>query len=402
MRLVRRVWTASKDWIQSLSNRLSRRADLLSADGPVSGRREASLLVFLPALTFGAVCLASAMSGVAYRPRCNSSSNFIANLFFQKTHPSTCQSVPFLSDVPTVILSFTSPFALVSYRLLRRRLASLLGSLEGTGLLTPQSGGAGLVKGIRRLERAVDLTPLTRLGLFATSVAMVTWLYSRNLRDGHLFNTLGRPGPNGGTTADALRETWWANYHHHPALAVVCVSIGSVGVMYALRASWLYMILGGVLYITRNAPPDTLPLHYVPRWKDKSYGWSPVTGVLMLIYVSTVNFAISMVSVFDMLRNETWTLGVAVFFALLGVISNLAIILMSLFRMVAAHQAVEQRLRESLSSASLTTQEYVVAASELVAWKRIPVASFSGSVVKITPGLYAVFQFVRTFSSGRP
>ena len=381
-----------------------RRLDFLAADRPVSGKQELLWLALIPTLTFVAVFLFAALAGVAYRPGCNSATNFIANLTFQAEVPSTCRSVPFISDIPMIILSFTSPFALVTYRLLRRRLASLVEALGKTGLLDPENAPTKkFTDGIRGLERAVDLTPFRRIAVFAVSMAMVTWLYSRDLVDGHLFNTLESTVGDVGINADHLRETWWANYHHHPLLAALCIFLGSIGVTYALRSGWLFVRLGIVLFVTLNAPSDTLPVRYVPKWKDRSYGWSPVTGVLMLVYISTTSFAFSMVSVYDMLRNEPWTLWVCMFFMALGIASNTTLILMSFFRMVAAHRAVERRLRMEVSdglshgSETMTSPEYVIAASELITWRRIPVASFSGSAIKVLPGLYALFQFARVF-----
>ncbi|SDM16856.1 hypothetical protein SAMN04488074_117131 [Lentzea albidocapillata subsp. violacea] len=299
-----------------------------------------------------------------------------------------------------IILSITSPFAFVAYRLLRRRLASLFNALKSTGLLLNSHESTSKISGgIERLERVVDLSPVRWIGIFSASVAMTTWLYWRNLREGDLFNTLATTAADGSTNTAQLRDSWWANYHHHPLLAALCVFIGSIGVMYALRAGWLYLRLGFVLWATRKTTPEDLPIHYVPRWQDKSYGWSPVTGVLMLVYVSTINFGISMVSVFDMLRNEKWTLAVAGAFTLLGIVSNLTIIWTSIHRILAAHSAVGVRLRKELSDRTapptLTPEEAFFARQELATWRRIPVASFVGSAIKILPGLYALVQFAR-------
>ena len=387
--LARRAWTRLGDLVG--------RVEVLPPTGPVSARREALCLTLIPFATFGLVCLLAWSDDVLYQPGCRSVGNFLASLFYQPAVGSACQSVPFLSDVPMVVMSFCCPFAFVTYKLLRRRLAGLSPALESTGLLGRQDPDDFVPSGILRLQRAIDLTPPKRLALFSVSAVMVTWLYSRNLAAGHVFTSLEHADPNGTTNAVALRDGWWANYHHHMLLAAVCVFLGTIGVYYAWRAGWLYVRLGSVLYVTRKAPADKLPVSYVPRWKDRSYGWSPVTGVLMLIYLSTVSLAISMVAVFDMLRNQMWTLVVAVIFTLIGVLSNTVMILTSFFRMVGVHKSVEERLRSALvaKDSTMTSQEYVIAASELTVWRRIPVASFSGSIIKILPGLYALFQFSR-------
>ena len=378
---------------------LVRRFDVISASGPVSGRREALLLILAPILTFSVVLLVTAIAGVAYSPGCNSVGNFVASLVFLPPAQTGCNSVPFMSDVPCLILSFTCPFALVAYRLFRRRLSSLLDAVTTTGLLRPQTAGSGIIRGMEHLTTGVDLTAPKRFGLFLVSACFTIWLYSRNLKGGHLFAVLGNASASGKSNAEALRASWWANYHYHPFLALICVLIGSVGVYYGVRAAWLYVRLGALLFSTRKISPDRLPLEYVPRWRDKSYGWSPVTGMLVLIYFATINFAFSMLAIFDMLRGERWTLVVCGSLAVAGVLSNLAIVLTSLFRMLDAHQAVQDRLRVNLSqigSSQMSAGQYVVAASDLVTWRRVPVASLSGGVIKILPGVYALLQIFRT------
>lgn len=386
-----------------------RRLDFLSMDRPVSGRFELAMLILLPLATFGVVCIATNAENVAFQAHCNSVSNFVASLLFQQTKPSTCQAIPFLSDIPTVILSFTSPFALVGYRLLRRRLEWMLSAVTATGLLKPQDANSRLLPAIQRIKKSVDMTVLGRLTLFIVCCAMTTWLYWRNLVAGHLFSTLQTVYPNGKTNAAELRASWWANYHYHPWLAVLCVFIGSVGVYYAMRSGWLYIRLGIFLFRTRKADPEVLPLDYVPQWKDRSYGWGPVTGALTLIYFSTVNFAMSMASVYDMLRNERWTLFIATFFVLLGLISNLAIILTSFSRILAAHQAVSDRLRIRLGATLKDMRLDVsiaawctIAAADLSSWRRVPISSVTGGVIKILPGVYALFQLIRALSGMKP
>jgi hypothetical protein len=298
-------------------------------------------------------------------------------------------------------------------------LRSLLAALSQTGLLRQSSLTEELSRAVKSLEYAVDMTVSRRAILFGASAIMTTWLYSRDLAQGHLFDILAKVGADGRSNATVLRTTWWANYHHHFFFAFLCVSVGATGVYYALRAGWLYLILGVVLirtsstvqylasYGTRKATAKYLPLCYVPTWLDKGYGWSPVTGALVLVYFSTVNFAVSMVAVFDMLQNERWTLSVAIFFAALGIVSNLTIILSSFIRISAAHKVTEERLRERLKlglqqgSSQMNPGEYAVAAGDLSAWRPVPVSSFSGSVVKVVPGIYAFIQFLRAFFEAR-
>jgi hypothetical protein len=385
----------------ALSNghRLLSRIDVLSASRPVSMTAEVLLLILVPLLTFGAVLLLTSIAGVAHVPGCNSANNFIASLSLQRLKPSTCVAVPFLSDVPTVILSFTSPFAMVGYRLLRRRLTWIVSAVSETGLVERQELRDVLTQAVQRLEVAIDLTLPRRIILFLLTAALTTWLYTRYLIYGHLFDLLARAHSGQGSAAE-LRASWWANYHHHLFLAALCIFIGTVGVYYAFRAGWLYLRLAAMLVARRKYSGQALRFDYVPRWKDKSYGWSPVTGALFMIYLSTVNFAVSMAAVFDMLQGKTWTIGVAAFFVALGILANLLITLTSFLLMIGAHRAVELRLRSSLTSAMAlghapeNSLADFFAATDLVAWRRIPVASAASTTLKIAPGIYAFIQFV--------
>lgn len=275
----------------------------------------------------------------------------------------------------------------------------MISAVSETGLVQQPKLKTELSKEVHRLESAVDLTLPSQLILFAVTTAMTTWLYTRYLLYGHLFTILAT-SKNGVSNVAELRASWWANYHYHPLLAAFCIFIGSIGVYYAFRAGWLYFRLGTMLMTKRRATAGTLQFDYVPRWKDKSYGWSPVTGALFLVYFSTVNFAISMVAVFDMLQNKTWTLVVAAFFVALGIVSDLIIALSSFFMMLGAHRAVERRLRDSLvkglqqGARYPNPLEYAVAATDLTSWRRIPVSSLSGTALKVLPGVYAFVQFV--------
>lgn len=376
-----------------------RRIDILSENRPVSGVQEALLLIVIPLITFAAVYILTSLDGVGYRPGCNSASNFFDNLLFRPGKLSTCQSVPFISDVPTVILSLTCPFAMVAYRLLRRRITWIVPALCETGLVQQPALKDELTKEVDRLESAVDLTLQKRLVLFVVTAAMVTWLYARNLVYGHLFSILAT-SRKGVSNEAKLRSSWWANYHHHLFLAALCIFIGTVGVYYAFRAGWLYLKLGAMLMKKRKSTPSGLHFDYVPRWKDKSYGWSPVTGALFVIYISTVNFAVSMVAVFDMLQSRQWTIGVAAFFAALGIVADLVIVLSSFFMMLGAHDGVQRRLRDSLvkgikqGPGQADQLEYTIAAQDLSSWRTIPVASISATTLKVIPGIYAFIQFI--------
>jgi hypothetical protein len=369
-----------------------------------SGKLDAVLLIAVPLLTFGLVLLFAGVAGVAYHPGCNSTSGFFNNLLFQPGKPSTCRSVAFLSDIPMVILSITCPLAAVTFYRVRRRLAGLYPSLTAVGLVDDVYMGRKAPQ-IKRLEGWVDLGPKRRLALFAGTTVAVTWLYVRTLDHSHLFTILAR---NGVSTVPELRDRWWANYHHHPGLAILCVVVGSVGVYYALRLAIVYFGVG--LIFGRQA--GETDFEYVPRWQDKTYGWSVITGTLFLVYISMISLAVSVVAVYNMLEEAEWTRIVAFCFAGLGIVANLTIFGGSLYLVLRAHDKVEKRLRGDLrelngaaanpgnisaakSYPRLETDfQRVAAASDLASWRKIPVASFSGAALKIVPGVYAVIQLI--------
>lgn len=376
----------------------AKRMNVLAAERPVNVMQEIVLLTVVPMLTMGLICAATGAVGVVYQSGCNSFSNFLHDLLLGNQRSSTCVAVPFLSDVPTVVLSLTCPFAMVSYYLVRRRLNWLVPAVSSTGLVNSELA-AELAKGVRRLEAAVDLNRSRKIGFFAVTTVMGIWLYWRYLNYGKIFTILATERL-GASNESVLRASWWANYHYHPFLAMLYILVGSTGTYYALRAGWLYTMLGQILITSRKSKLSKLEFNYVPQWRDRSYGWSPITGGLFLIYLSTINFAVSMIAVFDMLQGREWTIGVAAFFAALGVLSNLIIIAVPLAKIIAAHRAVEGRLRSTLiqsaSNAASPAEvlEYSVAAGDLATWRRIPVASLSVTALKVIPGVYAFIAFI--------
>jgi hypothetical protein len=407
---LRPLLRAGREWLIRAAVRgrkFGRRWALLPTpprQGDPVGWQETLTLTLAPILTFGFVCLVTGLAGVAYQSGCNSIYNFFASLLFQPIEPSTCRTVPFLSDIPTIILSFTSPVALVVFRLVRRRLHGLIPALNATGLFDAGSSTSERTVALMRdLKRAVDLTPVGRFMVFVVALILVTWLYWRNLIDGHLFDTLA----SGRADAAALRTTWWANYHYHPVLAVVCILLGAIGGNYALRTGLLYYMVGIALYTTHKASIFNA-VRYVPKWQDKSYGWGPLTQVLKLFYISTIALAMSMVAIFDMLRNVGWTLWVAIGAGIFGLLANLVIIGAALYQVMTGHDAVGNRLRERLTRhnrhgwASVPPEEYITTTMELAAWRKLPVGSVVGNTLRIMPGVYALFQFVQKFPGLKP
>lgn len=378
--------------------------DVLSMTGNINGKRETAQILLIPLGTFAALFALASSASVAQRSGCNVATNFAYILFLQPKSPYHCGALPFLSDIPMVLLSFTCPFAFVLYRLVRRRLASIPTALAATGLLQDSALQAAASQAVQRLEESIDHSRSWRVSLFTLSVCIATWLYLRDLSDGHLFNLLAQVRADGSRSARSLRVQWWANYHYHPLLAIICIFIGSVGVYYAVQSGLLFLRIGLILIASRGSAVRNLQISYVPTWRDRSYGWSPFTGALYLIYLAAINFAVSMVAIYDIVENKTWTIGIEVFFVSLGIAADLSLILGAFVRMLAAHRGVAERLRAELvgvASGIVTSPrsatEQVVAAADLAAWRRFPVANFGLSLLKIVPGVLGLVEFVRTF-----
>src|ERR1022692_1578604 len=126
--------------------------DVLSMTGNINGKREAAQILLIPLGTFGAIFALASAAGVAQRPGCNVATNFAYILFLQPKGSYHCAALPFLSDIPMVLLSFTCPFAFVLYRLVRRRLASIPTALAATGLLQDSALQAAASHAVQRLE----------------------------------------------------------------------------------------------------------------------------------------------------------------------------------------------------------------------------------------------------------
>ncbi|WP_329000881.1 hypothetical protein OHA18_41430 [Kribbella sp. NBC_00709] len=351
---------------------------------------------------------------VAREDGCQGFRVFLASLFLRQGEPTNCLSVPFLVDIPTVLLSLTAPFAAISYLVIIRRLETLIQDLQRTGLAPKDSAStAGRRSIAEALDRYIPRGWQSAL-IFAISVMMTIWLYSRNLESGGIFQALANPAAPEAT----LRDRWWANYHHHVILAIYCVGVGAIGVHFTLTSAWLYGLVGRYFVSARNEP--RFHARYVPRWRDRSFGWAPAIGLIMLSYATTINFAISMIAVFDMLQTGSLNRTVAGVFAVIGVITDLTFVIMTLRAVIQSHKRVraevQQFVTERISHAELRRRQssrsskgqaprggiagsdvdVVLAARDAENWPLLPISNPAVGLLKIAPGLYAIFQLIRT------
>lgn len=384
---------------------------------PIKGsnaRHFTGMLVAWPIVGFLLTTLLTALFGVARDPACQGWRAFIAQLVLRQSVDSNCSSVPFLVDIPTVLLSFTAPFAAVAYLVILRRVECLVPALEDTRLVRRGVASRTTQKAVEAFVEATSVQRWRSWLLFAVSYALTVWLYSRNLQSGGIFETLSNASHN----PSYLSSRWWANYNSNGLLAAWCITVGAVGVHFALASSWLYIKVSWIALRANRIQQFELPPQYVPGWSDKSYGWSPITSLAGTVYASAVNFAVSMIAVFDMLRTGNANLAVAVMCGTFGLVSNLSISIVAILFVAKAHRKVrdstiaalghprESRRRTSLVAArmsqALSRLPNVGVAGidsvteDLRRWPILPVANPAFGLIKIAPGLYALYQFARS------
>ncbi|WP_157739825.1 hypothetical protein [Micromonospora narathiwatensis] len=378
-----------------------------------------------PLLVFALTMALTAAFGVARESGCQGFRAFLGSLLLRQGEPPNCRSVAFLVDIPTVILSLTAPFAAIAYLTILRRLESLVPDLQRTGLLPDDADTAAKYQVLRQWLHQLLPRGWKSCVLFAVSAMMTVWLYTRNLESGGIFQALASPA----VPEEMLRDHWWADYRQHPVLAVHCILVGTIGVHYALASAWLYALVGRHLLSRSRRKSLAFRVRYVPRWRDRSFGWSPAIALIMLSYASTINFAISMIAVFDMLQTGSFNRTVAGAFATLGVLTDLTLVILTLNDVGKVHQGVRSSVRKSVArgldkaeasreqrtrqrrpirngrsrSHSVATRREVniiLAARDLDSWPALPISNLPLGLLKVAPGVYAIIQLTRTLTGG--
>lgn len=368
-------------------------------------------LAIWPISGFLLTLLVTSMWNVARNPECLGLRTFLSHLVFRANDPVNCSSVAFLVDTPTLILSFTGPFAAAAFLSVRDRLSTLEIDLTRTGLLAESV--PTIIANLRESPKVVSKWWL-HLIIALLSLAMVSWLYSRNIQSGGIFETLASPN----YTRDELAAKWWANYRNNPWLAALCILIGSIGVHFSIMSVFLYGRLTKMLIYKTNVPNESFA--YVPKFLDSSHGWNPLLSIAALIYFTALNFAFSMVAVYDMLNGGPVNQAVAGFFIVLGVLVNLSVSVAFYSFVRHEHQNVWVRVdREakhvwtSLNSEAprkrfrrqpvLGPREHRlgILMSDLSTWTAIPFSARRlGPLKLLFPGIAVLLQLASTLSGG--
>lgn len=385
---------------------------------PIKGSNEkhfTTMLVAWPILGFLMTTLLTALFGVAREPACQGWRVFVAQLVLRQRFSTQCTSVPFLVDIPTVLLSFTAPFAAIGYLVILQRLAYLIPALEESRLIRRGAESHRINSAVAEVVERTAFRKWRSWLLFVVSYALTVWLYSRNIQSGGIFEALS----SSTVSAADLRSRWWANYNSNVLLAVWCITVGAIGVHFSIASSWLYIKVSWIAIRANRRRRFEISPEYVPGWLDRSYGWSPITALAGIVYASAVNFAISMIAVFDMLHSGSTNLAVAVGVGSFGLASDLSISLIIILVVAGAHRNVREstvavlraprRARRRRASSPVANQARVLrrlpnlgaagidaVTEDLRRWPVLPIASPALGVLKIAPGLYALYQFTRS------
>lgn len=384
-----------------------------------SARFDIWRLLLWPVVGFVATLAVTSAQDVARNPQCQGVRAFFSQLILRTQVPVDCSSVPFLVDTPTVILSFTAPFAAIAYLILVRRLSSLGEALNASGLL--RTSRTALLSAFDRIAQ-LAYNPRWHVPVAAIAIALTIWLYTRNLATGGIFQTLASERYD----AETLTFRWWANYRTHPYLAFHCVFIGVVGVHFSLMSVLVYAKMAWEL-VRRVRSDQSSVFRYVPRWRDPSFGWQPALSIAVLAYFTAINFALSMIAVYDMLKGGVVDQTVATFFIALGVVTNFSLVFSWFWFIRSRHGRIRARLETDVSrvlrraesptpsmrltslrrsnrsnlTASAQTAHILIATQDLQNWPGFPFPSrWIGPFRLLIPGVAAGVQLFRTLSGG--
>jgi hypothetical protein len=364
-----------------------------------------ALLTVAPLITFFVLWIAASIVGVATAPNCDLASVAISFLDTVANAPaeSDCRAVPLLSDLPSLALAITSTMAVAGYLVMRRKLDTLPHDLYQTGLFEQRADempelrteldrfknrGRFLLHGGRRL-------------VYALILGVGIYMYYVTVDHGQIFDDLARIS---GADSQVFRDNWWANVNKHPLLAMSWIVIGTAGAIYAAKAAFVYF---GVFVLLRNVDAK-LQVRALTLWEDAHLGWRPVKTVLALVYVGSVNFVVSFISVLYILQRTGGRTGdyVLAIFALIGVSANVALLTKFVVIIRRTHIAAVDRDLNDIArllngddltdtrNGSFSDAALLVKASQLQEVRRYPLQGKARLLITLVPGIAASGKLV--------
>jgi hypothetical protein len=286
------------------------------------GRRgfltQITAVVLTPVIVLVVLYISTMIAGTATAPGCAPWRIARLAAFGSGAPEVVCLSVPLVADIPSWTLAITSSIAFALYLALAKRLRHIIDDLVASGLLDGREIFRDPLRPhMRKIRGALTVSTAKQLLLFlpvlGAGIAFYVFMNSRN----HLFNDL--PSIQGAADPAALETTyqasWWASWDQHPAAGVAWVLIGSIGAYYAIKQgtlSWRlskFFVAGARLAV----------LNYVPSRRDRDHGWAPVGRVIVLAYISALNFLISFIALLYMLNDSQSGMMIDILLATLAV-----------------------------------------------------------------------------------
>jgi hypothetical protein len=199
----------------------------------------------------------------------------------------------------------TAGLAVSVYVLFKVRIKLLRSDLELSGLVSARSLersglGSALVAGSRRRGRDILLDVALALVSVVGSAGMYFWLFTH----GPIFRDLAGSYRHMGSTAastELLRQNWWANHETHPLNTALGITVGAIGLFFALKQRSVFVSIGRWL---RTLRVTAQPVEFVPKWLDRDYGWRPVSGLVSLGYLAVFTFLASFSAALYALRSD--------------------------------------------------------------------------------------------------
>lgn len=257
---------------------------------------------------------------------------------FSGSHPLQARSkgtisIPFLSDLPSLLLSLTSTSSIVTYRILRRLRYSLQTDLSHSRLLNPGDVGPGIQSSFDAMLSRSRLRVIGNIVSFIVTLGVSVGFYKLAASSSYLFKTVSRLTGSNVSTPD-LRDSWWAA--HNWLLATCWIGLGFVGSLLAILQGWDYLKIVKLCDDLRRARV----LDHVPPWRADQYGWRPITRLVDLKAIGGITFVLAYLPVIYLLHGINAYVNIALVILLLMAVVQTVYQLQILVKLPAMHREI--------------------------------------------------------------
>lgn len=311
-------------------------------------------------------------------------------LFGSVKHPRHCSRLTLSADLPSIVLAISVTLAAWFFHASEKSWTGLLDALEKNEVLAPNHRDMFDPSG--RRERMLHWFTGTTRGRVMTwffVMAVAVLFYEITYSGAHLFHdyAAGAAQPPGSYTA--VRNGWWANWHHYPLLAVMWIIVGAAGLYWAMLD--LMSFARRTLTLCRVASSDIW--RFVSSRSHVQHPWDPLMRLTNLRIWGFVLFLLTIVDVIYLARSPH--AGGAANFAL-GFVTILVVVVTLIparryFR--AVQQAYDGALGREL--AALRQFSAGVPAGDFAAQNFVVLRRLELSFENVQPSLSAVNRITR-------